>query len=120
MFILFQSLSLFALIICLAAVFSPNTNDYDAYGLKIAANNLMIVATQNDLTGFLVQFAPYTDNITESDDRSCFVDYTDSSQFVYTVAVGKNQSEYNIFFVGEMIDLDENDPVANRTFVGVL
>ena len=120
MLILLQLLSLLKFFICLAVGFSPDTNNYDAYGLKIAANNFMIVAAQNDLTRFLIQFAPYTDNITQSNERGCFVDYTDSSQFVYTVALGKNQSEYNIFFVGEMINLNESDKVVNRTFVGVI
>jgi hypothetical protein len=120
MFTLLQLLSWFALFTChLTASFSPDTSDYDAYGLKIAANSLMIVEAQNDDTTFLVQFAPFTDNITETDNRSCYFDYNDPSWYVYAVALGKNQSTYNVFFVGEMVDLDEDDQ-PNRTFVSIL
>ncbi len=122
MFILSQFLASLLLIICLssAADFAPDTSDYDAYGLKIAANSLMIVEAQNDFTEFLIQFAPYTDNITQSSQKSCSIEYDDSSQFVYAVALGKNQSIYNIFFVGEMVGLNDDDLLVNRTFVGVL
>ncbi|CAF4168720.1 unnamed protein product, partial [Adineta steineri] len=80
----------------------------------------MIVEAQNDYTEFLIQFAPYTDNITEANDRSCSIEYNDDSQFVYAVALGKNQSTYNIFFFGEMIGLDKQNALVNRTFVGIL
>jgi hypothetical protein len=122
MFILIQLLSSLLLFIYLssATTFSPDPTDYDAYGLKIAANNLMIVEAQNDYTEFLIQFAPYTDNIVQTSQQSCAIEYYDLSQFIYAVALGKNQSIYSIFFVGEMVDLDENDLLVNRTFVGVL
>ncbi|CAF1405986.1 unnamed protein product [Adineta steineri] len=119
MFILLQ---LFSFFICFssAVVFSPDTSDYDAYGLKVAANSLMIVEALNDYTEFLIQFAPYTDNTTQTDDRSCSIEYDNESQFVYTIALGKNQSTYDIFFVGEMIGFEKQTPLVNRTFVGVL
>jgi len=121
MFILVQLLVSLLLFICLSAAvtFSPDTNDYDAYGLKIAANNMMMVEAQNDLTEFLIQFGPYTDNTTQTDQQSCLIEYDDPSQYVYTVALGQNQSRY-FFFVGEMVDLDEDQDLINRTFVGVL
>ncbi|CAF0988485.1 unnamed protein product [Adineta steineri] len=122
MFILLQLFLLFSFFIRLssAATFSPDTSDYDAYGLKIAANNLLIVEALNDYSAFLFQFEPYTDNITQTSDRSCLISYFDYSQFIYTIALGINQSTYDIFFVGEMIDLDKQTPLENRTFVGIL
>ncbi|CAF4165329.1 unnamed protein product, partial [Adineta steineri] len=119
---MFIRLQLFSFFICFssAVIFFPDTSDYDAYGLKIAANNLMIVEAQNDYTEFLIQFAPYIDHITDANDRSCSIEYNDDSQFVYAVALGKNQSTYNIFFFGEMIGLDKQNALANRTFVGIL
>jgi hypothetical protein len=120
MFILLQLLSLLLLFICLTADFSPTTDDYDAYGLKVAANNLMIVEAQNDISVFLIQFGNYTDDITQNDARSCLIGYDDDSQYIYAVALGKSQSNYNIFFVGEMLNINDDGPVANRTFVGVL
>jgi hypothetical protein len=119
MFILVQLLSLLALFICVSAQFSPETSDYNAYGLKMAANNMIIVEAQNDFSLFLVQLAPYNDNITQNDENGCYLDYQDSSQYVYAVALGENQTNY-IFFVGEILDLNEDDPVVNRTFVGII
>ncbi|CAF4180487.1 unnamed protein product, partial [Rotaria sordida] len=100
--------------------FSPNVNDYNAYGLKIAANNLILVEAQNDLDWFNIQLAPYTDDVTKNDERGCFLGYNDSSWYVYTIALGKNQSTYSFFFVGEMIGLDEDEKLPNRTFVGFI
>ncbi|CAF0789041.1 unnamed protein product [Adineta steineri] len=80
----------------------------------------MIVEALNDYSAFLFQFAPYTDNITQTSDRSCLISYFDYSQFIYAIALGINQSTYDIFFVGEMIDLDKQIPLENRTFVGIL
>lgn len=122
MFIPVQLLSLILFFICHSsfANFSPDTQDYDAYGLKIAANNFMIVQADNDLTEFIIQFAPFTDNVTQTDERSCLIEYDDPSQFIYAIAIGKNQSAYNIFYVGEIVDLDEDTNLENRTFIGVL
>ncbi len=49
MFILLELLSPLILFMCLWSdgQFSPNANDYDAYGVKIASNNLMIVEAFN-------------------------------------------------------------------------
>ena len=122
MFITSQILSLLLLLASLlsAAIFSPNQDDYNVFGKKVAANDLMIVEAHNGFTDFLVQFAPYTDNATQTVGRTCSFEYDDPSQFVYAVALGRNQSSYHIFFVGETIDLDEEDPLVNRTFVGIL
>ncbi|CAF4686130.1 unnamed protein product, partial [Rotaria sp. Silwood1] len=80
----------------------------------------MIVEAQNDFNWFNIQFAPYTDDVTQNDERGCFLEYNDLSWYVYAVAIGKNQSIYGFFFVGEMIDLDEDQKLPNRTFVGFL
>jgi hypothetical protein len=122
MFFLVQPLLLLLLFVChsSADVFSPDTTNYDAYGLKIAANNLMIAEAQNYFSNFLVQFAPYTDNVTQGDDNGCSFNYNDSSQYIYAVALGKNQSTYNVFFVGEILGLEEDQSVENRTFIGIL
>ncbi|CAF2712645.1 unnamed protein product [Rotaria sp. Silwood2] len=80
----------------------------------------MIVEAQNDLSLFNIQLAPYTDDITQSDSRHCYIEYDDPSQYVYAVALGKNPSTFSFFFVGEMTGLEEDDELANRTFVGFL
>ncbi|CAF1113401.1 unnamed protein product [Didymodactylos carnosus] len=103
--------------------FSPDTSDYDAYGLKVAANDLLIVEAQNKYTQFLIQFAPYTDNIEQMSQSSCSVEYSDSSHYIYAVTLGKNQtstsSQRYFFFVGEMLGVTETS-LMNRTFVGIL
>ncbi|CAF4202561.1 unnamed protein product [Rotaria sordida] len=52
----------------------------------------MIVEAQNDLTQFLIQLAPYTDNITQTSARSCSIEYDDSLPFVYTVALASTST----------------------------
>ena len=49
MFILLELLSALTLFMCLlsAGQFLPDGNDFDAYGLKIASNSLMIVEAMN-------------------------------------------------------------------------
>jgi hypothetical protein len=122
MFFPIQPLLSLLLFICYSSadVFSPDVNDYDAYGLKMAANNLMIAEVQNDLTDFLVQFAPYTDDVTQVNDNGCSISYSDSSWYIYAIALGKNQLTYNAFFVGEIVGLDEDTSLENRTFIGIL
>lgn len=120
MAIIFEIFVSFSLLRCVTADFSPNKNDYNAYGLKVAANDLMIVQADNDLTEFLVQFSPYTDDVENSTNRRCSIEYDSVSHYIYTVALGKNQSTYSVFFVGEIIDLNEYELEVNRTFVGVL
>ena len=114
-----QILAPFALCLCLAANFSPDMNDYNAYGLKMAANNLMIVQIDNSITGFIITYAPYTDDADNIAERTCWVYYESAPYYFYTVALGKNQSTYSFFLVGEVTDLDDTNPEANRTFVGV-
>jgi hypothetical protein len=105
----------------IAVPFSPNPNDYDAYGMKIAANNLMIVEAQNDYAQFQIRFAPFTGNLTQTDQLSCTIKYDSTSQFVYTVALGRNQTSLSFYFVGEVITIDDmDDLVENRTFIGTV
>lgn len=120
MSLLLQVLLLFTLCLCLTANFLPDVKDYNAYGVKMAANNLIIVQADNELGEFLIQFAPFTDDIDDNYARGCLLEYDDVSHYIYTVALGKNQSTYNFFFVGEVMDLDEYSRIANRTFVGMI
>jgi hypothetical protein len=105
----------------IAVPFSPTPSDYDAYGIKIAANNLMIVEAQNDYNQFQIQFSPFTDNLKQTNQLSCSINYDSTSLFVYTVALGRNQTSFYFYFVGEVISTDDmDDLVANRTFIGLL
>ena len=119
MFSLLQILALFAFCLCLVVNFPPDTDDYDAYGLNMAANNLMIVQIENSIPAFFITFGPYTDDADNSVDRTCFIPLESEPYYFYTVALGKNQSTYNFFFVGEVTGLDESTAESSRTFVGM-
>jgi hypothetical protein len=102
--------------------FSPDTSDYDAYGLKIAANDVLFVEANGDAQTFLIQFAPY--NYTFGS-LQCTVDYDDSAHYVYSVGVGIQQtSTVNpyFYFAGEVVSQDSSGTDSsgrNGTFIGV-
>ncbi len=95
----------------LNGTFNPNINDYDAYGLKIAMNDILLVEVQNQYNPptFLIQFSPY--NNTPSSLKCSISSSNTSDHYVYTVALGKNQTQF--FFAGELIN------GRNGTFIGV-
>ncbi|CAF2152997.1 unnamed protein product [Rotaria magnacalcarata] len=100
-----------------AAIFNPDTNDYDAYGLKIAANNILLVESHSNAYEFLILLTPY-DNVTN--DQQCFLSYTDETHYVHSVGVGSHANETNFYAVGQIIgaSLDPIDSsVSNNTFI---
>ena len=101
--------------------FSPDTTDYDAYGLKIAANDVLFVQANGNGEKFLIQFAPY--NYTFGS-LQCSIDYDDSAHFVYSVGVGiKPNSTTNpyFYFAGEIPDgwSSTDRTEHNGSFIGV-
>ncbi|CAF3967020.1 unnamed protein product [Rotaria sp. Silwood1] len=89
-------------------LFTPDTNDYNAYGSKIAMNEHFFVLAQNNQPSptFFIQFAPYNDTKTLSS-AQCSINYlNNNSIFIYTVAIGKkqNQSQIHFFFAGELVN----------------
>ena len=96
--------TLFLVVEGLHAVFPPKKDDLDAYGSKIAMNELLLVQAQNHLDPprFLIRFAPY--NATQRVSQ-CSIDFPDpSNMFIFAVAVGKRQTSKEFFFAGEFID----------------
>ena len=91
--------------------FTPNIDDYDAYGTKIAMNQHLLVLAQNnnEASTFFLQFAPYNDtqSLLSSQCSITYPNITDT--FIYTVALGKKQqqNQTQFFFAGEFID-DQN------------
>ncbi|CAF3426081.1 unnamed protein product [Rotaria socialis] len=96
------------------AAFSPDRSNYNAYGVKIAMNDIFLVQAQNAQVppSFFIQFAPY--NNTQSL-LQCSINYDNIQNYVHTVAVGKNpnQNQVQFFFAGEVLNTD------NGTFIGV-
>src|SRR5579871_3542547 len=85
------------------ADFSPDTTSYDAYGLKIAANDVLFVEAEGDTETFLIQFAPYNYTF---DSLQCSIDYDDNTHYVYSVGVGiKQNNTLNpyFYFAGEVV-----------------
>ncbi|CAF1330687.1 unnamed protein product [Adineta steineri] len=102
--------------------FSPDTSNYDAYGLKIAANDVIFVEAQGDEETYLVQFAPY-DYAMGS--LQCSFDYDDSTHYVYSVGVGQKQNTTKnsyFYFAGEVVPagFSKTDMSGhNGTFIGI-
>ena len=97
--------------------FSPHLSDYDAYGLKISGNEIMLVEALCDSEVFLIRFSPYNST---SQSLQCSVQYNDSSHYVYSVGIGEKQNvnESYFYYGGEMI----TNNVINRrgAFIGIL
>jgi hypothetical protein len=102
--------------------FSPDTSDFDAYGLKIAANDVLFVEANGAGTKFVIQFAPY--NYTFGS-LQCSISYDDSTHYVYSVGVGiKQNTTLNPYFysAGEVVpgSSSTTDQTGhNGTFIGV-
>ena len=85
--------------------FSPDISDYDAYGLKIAANDILFAQAKNQAKTFLVQFAPF--NFSRGS-LQCSIDFADQAHYVYSVAVGSKQSlsiKPYFYYTGEVLAL---------------
>ncbi|CAF1120920.1 unnamed protein product [Adineta ricciae] len=102
--------------------FSPDMSDYDAYGIKIAANDVLFAQVDNSGQTFLVQFAPYNYTF---DSLQCSFDFDDSTHYVYSVGVGQKQNSTTnpyFYYAGEVVT---SGPIAtdrsghNGTYIGV-
>jgi hypothetical protein len=95
----------------LDSAFIPNMSDYDAYGCKIAMNEILFVEVHNSQNQptFSLQFAP--DN-SKQESLQCSINMVDFiDHYIYSIALSSNQTVF--FFAGELI----ND--KHGTFVGV-
>ncbi|CAF3748534.1 unnamed protein product [Adineta steineri] len=98
--------------------FAPDTKSYDAYGLKLAANDVMMVEVRSDSKTFLVQFAPYNYTTTS---LQCSINYDDSTHYVYSVGIGSQQKTNTtpyFFVVGEVLPPTDQSG-HNGTFIGL-
>ena len=90
--------------------FSPDTASFDAYGLKLAANDLFLVKCSQDHLAFILRHAPYNYSL------SCTIAYNDSNQYIYAVAVQRYASiDDTIRFV--FIGINKNTDIP---FIGSL
>ena len=105
------------------APFAPDPSNFDTYGLKFAANDVLFVQALNQESTYTIQFAPY-DNATAS--LRCSLDYKDETHYVYSLGVGSKQSLYikPLFYVsGEIVPQFSTGNEAeshNGTFIGIV
>jgi hypothetical protein len=105
--------------------FTPDTTSYDAYGLKLATNDVFLVESLPDQYLFSLQSPPndFWDY--------CVIAYNDSNQYIYAVAVAKqttmNDTIRFVFvgvniatsvpFIGSLAYLDTTADAATSDFV---
>ncbi|CAF4559763.1 unnamed protein product [Rotaria socialis] len=90
--------------------FSPDKSSYEAYGLKIAGNDVLLVESLPSQAAFLLRLAPFDASLT------CIVSYNTSDQYVYSAAVARsmqNNDTIRFVFIGI-------DTVTNAPFIGSL
>ncbi|CAM4882296.1 unnamed protein product [Rotaria socialis] len=90
--------------------FSPDKSSYEAYGLKIAGNDVLLVESLPSQAAFLLRLAPFDTSLT------CIVSYNTSDQYVYSAAVARsmqNNDTIRFVFIGI-------DTVTNAPFIGSL
>lgn len=103
------------LVIPIVLSFSPDTSSYDAYGLKLAVNEILLVESLPSDSSFLLRLAPFNYSL------SCKIPYIDSNQYVYAVALA-SQATYDdsIRFVFIGVHTKTNVPfIGSLTYTGV-
>ena len=99
-------------------VFAPDTKSFDAYGVKLTANEVMLVEARSDSKTFLVQYAPYNYTATS---LQCSINYDDPTHYVYSLGIGAQQKanrEPYFFVVGEVLPPADSSG-NNGTFIAV-
>jgi len=95
--------------------FTPDTSSFDAYGLKLAVNEMLLVESLASDSSFFLRLAPFNNVL------SCTIAYNDSNQYVYAVALDR-QARYNdtIRFVFIGVNMETNVPfIGSLTYTGV-
>jgi hypothetical protein len=102
--------------ICVVSSFSPDTSSYDAYGLKIGANEILFVESIPSDSSFFVRLSPFNYSL------SCTIAYNDSNQYVYSVSLASQvKSNDSIRFVFIGINTQTNVPfIGSLTYTGIL
>lgn len=104
------------ILVSIISSFEPDTSSFDAYGLKIAANEVLLVQSIPSDSSFLLRLSPY------SYDLTCTIAYNDSDQYILAVAVA-SQTTYNdsirFGFIG--VNTETNVLfIGSLTYTGIL
>jgi hypothetical protein len=112
----YKSLTLYLFVIIpVVSSFSPDTSSFDAYGLKLAVNDIFLVESLSSDSSFFLRLAPFNYSL------SCTIAYNDSNQYVYAVALD-SQATYNnsIRFVFIGVNTETDVPfIGSLTYTGV-
>jgi hypothetical protein len=105
----------FFVVIPIVSSFSPDTSSFDAYGLKLAVNEILLVESLPSDSSFLLRLSPYNYSL------SCTIGYNDSNQYVYAVSVASQMtSNDSIRFVFIGVNIETNVPfIGSLTYSGV-
>ncbi|CAF0769011.1 unnamed protein product [Adineta steineri] len=85
---------------------NDNWNSFDAYGVKLAINDAVVVQARNRDARFVLQFGPF---ITSNLSSPCSVDYvgitSSDNNFIYSLVIPKQVSQdASVIFIGENDD----------------
>ncbi|CAF1234250.1 unnamed protein product [Adineta steineri] len=90
---MFVSLFLINFFSIINAITYSNTENYDAYGIRLASTDHFVVLAQNDALRYVVSMAPY------GNEYQCSYYYNTSNDFVINIAVGRRQNASQLSFV---------------------
>ncbi|CAM4808563.1 unnamed protein product [Rotaria magnacalcarata] len=100
----------FLFIVTSVASFSPDESSYEAYGLKIAGNDILLVESLPSQGAFSLRLAPFNKSLT------CIISYNTPDQYIYTAAVARlmqNNDTIRFVFIGI-------NKITNAPFIGSL
>ena len=103
-------------IIPIVSSFSPDTSSFDAYGLKLAANDILLVESLPSTSSFSLRLAPFNYSL------SCTIPYNNSNQYIYAVAVHAHATFNDIIrFVFIGVNTETNVPfIGSLTYTGMM
>jgi hypothetical protein len=103
------------IVLPIVSSFSPDTSSFDAYGLKLAINDLLLVESQPPQSTFSLRLAPFNYSLT------CTLPYNDSNQYVYAVAVQRQvAANDSIRFVFIGVNTQTDVPfIGSLTYTGM-
>lgn len=99
----------------LVSSFSPDIDPFDEYGIKLAANDFLLVKGSNAHLTFTLRLAPYNYSL------SCSISYKTSIHYLYAVAVQRQVTMNDtIRFVFVGINTKNDAPlIGSLTYTGV-
>jgi len=116
MILLYKILTLYLLIIIsIVSSFWDDISSFDGYGLKLAANDILLVESLRSDLSFLVRLAPFNSSL------SCRIPYNDSDDYIFGVSVNRqSRSNDSIRFVFIGVNRVRDVPlIGSLTYRGI-